>query len=108
VEVNVSIRNYGFIVKGPGYDPTLDRSIIENPMFRTEVVCVSSVTDAVEIARKMAASGVEVIELCGGFGESGMNEVVAALDLDVPVGYVTFSKAENDKLVKLLGSLPCK
>jgi hypothetical protein len=102
MEVVVGIKRYGFIVKGPGYDPAMHRCVLENPSFRTEIVCVSSVHEAAEVARAFAQAGVEVIELCGGFDESGTNEVIASLNSDVPVGHVVFSKEESSKLERLL------
>jgi len=101
-EVFMDIKRYGFIVKGPGYDPKVHRCVIENPSFRTEVVCVSSVNDALDVARNFVRDGVEVIELCGGFGEFDVNEITASLRSDVPVGYVVFSKEESCKLERLL------
>lgn len=100
----MGIKSYAFIVKAPGYNSSIHRSVLEGPEFRTEVVCVSSVAEAVQVARELTSNGVEVIELCGGFGESGAMEVIDQLGSEVPVGYVVFSKEEGDKLEKLLGA----
>ena len=98
----MSISSYGFIIKAPGYSPANHRSVIENPQFRSEVVCVSTLDQAEAAARAMAAAGIEVIELCGGFGEQAMQALVDALGTDVPVGYVTFAAGEFGKLQRLM------
>jgi len=96
------IKRYGFIVLAPGYRPDEHTAIIENPAFRTEVVCVASVAEAISVAHRFDAAGMDVIELCGGFGEAGMAEVTQALNSDTPVGYVEFTAAEHEKLTRRL------
>jgi len=56
------------------------------------LVCagVSSVADAPAVARQLVAEGVELIELCGGFGGAGLASIVSAVDNRVPVGAVFF------------------
>lgn len=98
----MSLTRYGFIVKAPGYQSDTHHAVIETPQFRTQVVCVSSVAEAQHVARQMIANGIELIELCGGFGQEGMAELVAALNTEIPVGYVTFAEQENTKLLKYL------
>jgi predicted polyphosphate/ATP-dependent NAD kinase len=63
---------------------------------RTDVigslVCVgvSDVSDAPAVARQLVADGVELIELCGGFGGAGLGLVTSAVKNRVPVGAVFF------------------
>jgi len=56
------------------------------------LVCVgvSNVSDAPAVARQLIADGVELIELCGGFGGAGLGLVVSAVKNRVPVGAVFF------------------
>jgi predicted polyphosphate/ATP-dependent NAD kinase len=56
------------------------------------LVCigVSSVADAPPLAWQLVEDGVELIELCGGFGGAGLGAVVAAVQGRVPVGAVFF------------------
>jgi predicted polyphosphate/ATP-dependent NAD kinase len=51
---------------------------------------VSSVSDAPSLARQFVEDGVELIELCGGFGGAGLAAIVAAVQGRVPVGAVFF------------------
>jgi predicted polyphosphate/ATP-dependent NAD kinase len=72
---------------------TLDDSSEEA---RTDVlgslVCVGvrTIADAPAVARRLVAEGIELIELCGGFGGVGLGAVVAAVENRVPVGAVFF------------------
>ena len=49
------------------------------------------------MARREVQNGVQLIDLCGAFGEAGMQAVVDAIDCDVPVGYVVYSQSEMQK-----------
>jgi predicted polyphosphate/ATP-dependent NAD kinase len=51
---------------------------------------VSSVSDAPSLARQLVEDGVELIELCGGFGGAGLADIVSAVQGRVPVGAVFF------------------
>lgn len=53
-------------------------------------VGVSSVSDAPDLARQLVEDGVELIELCGGFGGAGLAAIVSAVQGRVPVGAVFF------------------
>jgi predicted polyphosphate/ATP-dependent NAD kinase len=63
---------------------------------RTDVigslVCVGvpRTADAPAVARQLVADGVELIELCGGFGGAGLGAVISAVENRVPVGAVFF------------------
>lgn len=51
---------------------------------------VSSVADAPSLAQHLVEEGVELIELCGGFGGAGLALIVSAVQGRVPVGAVFF------------------
>ena len=56
------------------------------------LVCagVPRVSDAPAVARQLVADGVELIELCGGFGGAGLALIASAVKNQVPVGAVFF------------------
>ena len=93
------IQQYGFIVKDKSYDYHNDKSSMNTKEFFTEIVGVSSDDEAVLVAKEMINRGVQVIELCGGFGSKSAEYIIAQLDTNIPIGYVTFSDKENQKLV---------
>jgi len=67
------------------------------------LVCVgvSSVSAAPAIARQLVAEGVELIELCGGFGGAGLASIVSAVDKRVPVGAVFFGVEASTGLSRI-------
>ncbi|HFQ5196453.1 TPA: DUF6506 family protein [Vibrio vulnificus] len=96
------IERYGFIVKAENYDFQHDSTTLNTSGFVTEVVGVSSDEDAILVAQKMIKNGIQVIELCGGFGLESATYISECLDTDVPIGYITFSDEESRKLEKVL------
>lgn len=69
------------------------------------LVCVGvrSIADAPAVARQLVAEGVELIELCGGFGGAGLASVIAAIEGRVPVGAVFFGVDASAGLQRLSG-----
>lgn len=70
------------------------------------LVCVGvpTVAEAPAVAKQMLAQGVELIELCGGFGGAGLASVIAAVDGRVPVGAVFYGVDASAGLQRLFGS----
>jgi len=64
---------------------------------------VRKIDDAPAIARQLVAEGVELIELCGGFGGAGLGAVVAAVNGQVPVGAVFYGVDASNGLRRLFG-----
>lgn len=70
------------------------------------LVCIGvrSADQASSIARQLVAEGIELIELCGGFGGAGLGAVVSAVDGQVPVGAVFYGVDASKGLQRLFGS----
>jgi predicted polyphosphate/ATP-dependent NAD kinase len=69
------------------------------------LVCVgvSRVSDAADVVRRLIEEGVELIELCGGFGGAGLGAVVEAAQGRVPVGAVFYGVEASAGLQRLFG-----
>ncbi|MCO7227315.1 DUF6506 family protein [Pleionea sp. CnH1-48] len=98
----MTLTHYGFIVKAPGYSADSHSLNMDSEHFHTMIVGVSSLDEAIVAAKKMVADGIQVIELCGGFGTEDRELLIQAVDSEVPVGSVSFSKSEKDKLTAFL------
>ena len=67
---------------------------------------VSSAAEAPALARRLVADGVELIELCGGFGGAGLAAVVSAVQGRVPVGAVFFGVDASPGLSRIFSKSP--
>jgi hypothetical protein len=72
------------------------------------LICVGvpSVAAAPAAACKLVADGVELIELCGGFGGAGLASIISAVEGRVPVGAVFYGVDASAGLQRLFGSKP--
>lgn len=69
--------------------PVVDHEM--NTLSITMRVCsATSYKNAIEIAKKVVNDGVEVIELCGGFGVHGVSMLKQALPDNILIGVVRF------------------
>jgi hypothetical protein len=82
---------WAYLYEHPDTDPAADRVVIDRAGQRTLLVPVPEASLAVDVARALVDEGVELIELCGGFGLAAAAAVVAAVGGRVPVGHVTFA-----------------
>ena len=69
------------------------------------MVCVgvADIASAPALARQLVNDGVELIELCGGFGGAGLAAVIAAVEGRVPVGAVFYGCDASAGLQRLFG-----
>lgn len=88
----MKITNYGFIVKGEGYNARTNKSTLDSGTFKTTVVGVETEEQAIEVAKQMFAEGIQIVELCGGFDSKSADKIMDVLENSMPVGYVTFSR----------------
>jgi hypothetical protein len=64
---------------------------------------VRDIGEATVVARQLADDGVELIELCGGFGGAGLGAIVNAVQGKVPVGAVFYGVDASAGLQRLFG-----
>ena len=67
-------------------------------------VGVRNASEAAAAARRLVGEGVELIELCGGFGGEGLGAVVQAVQGKVPVGAVFYGVDASAGLQRLFGA----
>ncbi len=71
----MQISRYAFIVKGPGYFPEEHTAEICSKYFSTKVVGVSNYEAAALAIKGLIANDVQLIELCGGFTQTEVDEL---------------------------------
>jgi hypothetical protein len=100
----MALHRFGFIVKGAGYDPKLHTASLASPQITTTIVGVSTPEQALPVARQMLADGIQLIELCGGFGPIWTARVIGAIDAAIPVGSVSYGPESIDQMHDLFAS----
>lgn len=67
-------------------------------------VGVRDIGEAAAVARQLVDEGVELIELCGGFGGAGLGVIENAVQGKVPVGAVFYGVDASAGLQRLFGA----
>jgi ribosomal protein S18 acetylase RimI-like enzyme len=94
----MALTRFGFIVTGSGLDPDQHVAIMESPTFKMIAIGVSRPDQGPEAARRLMAHGVQLIELCGGFGPKWTAAVLDAIEHKVPVGSVGYGPESIDSM----------
>lgn len=94
----MALTRFGFIVKGTGYVPAEYTVTLSSPAITTIMVGVSRPEEALPVAQRMVADGVQLIELCGGFGPIWTARVIEAIAGAVPVGSVAYGPESIDQM----------
>lgn len=91
------------IVKAPGYDPSIHKASLASDVFSTDVICVSSLEQALGVAVALVRDKVQLIELCGGFTPAEADQLRDGIGGTIPVGLVQYSPEELKHLSLLFG-----
>lgn len=94
----MALTDFGFIVTGSGFDPEKDVSVMETPSFRMMTIGVPTADHGPAAAKRLVSEGVQLIELCGGFGPVWTARVIEAIDDAVPVGSVAYGPEAVDRV----------
>jgi hypothetical protein len=100
----MALTKFGFIVTGAQLDPVRHRMMMESPGFTMIAVGVSRAEQGPEVARQMMEDGVQLIELCGGFGPVWTARVIEAIEGRIPVGSVGYGPESVDALASLFST----
>jgi len=89
----LALTKFGFIVTG---DDFVQYQGTEK--FSMKVVGVSDASQGVAVAREMVSEGIQLIELCGGFGPVWTGKIIEATEHAVPVGSVGYGPESIDAM----------
>lgn len=92
----MALTYFGFIVTGDAFVQYQGTDT-----FRMKVVGVRSAAEGVAVAVEMVEEGVQLIEVCGGFGPVWTGRIIEAINGAVPVGYVGYGPESIDGMHRL-------
>lgn len=92
---------FAFLIMGENFNSDEDRAEIGSET--AQIIGVTDINNACDVACKLLNSGIDCIELCGAFGEEGAEKIICATENKIPVGFVTHLSVQNDLYRKVFG-----
>ncbi|MDD5792755.1 MAG: DUF6506 family protein [Erysipelotrichaceae bacterium] len=74
-----------YMILSSKYNSEVDFASIKDG--KAAIVGVKDIDDAIKTAKRLLKMGYDAFELCGGFKKEGADQLVKALDYQVPIGY---------------------
>ena len=93
--------DFVFLAMGAGYQADIHHASFMHPRGKTTILCVETLEEACAQAKKLAAEGVNLIELCGAFGKEGADAIAKSAGDGVAVGYVIHDPSQDDNFAAL-------
>jgi hypothetical protein len=100
----MALSRFGFIVTGRGLDPSVHRQEMTSGAFTMITVGVSRPEQGVAVAQALVAEGIQLLELCGGFGPLWTARVLEAIEHRIPVGSVAYGPESIDQMYALFAT----
>jgi hypothetical protein len=100
----MALKYWAYIFLSPGFDP--EKNVTEmqsaSTRFKTIGIDMNDKAKVVAIAQQLVSEGVQMIELCGGFGPEWITKVREAIDGVIPIGGVFYGPEARKPLLDVL------
>ncbi|PWU08043.1 MAG: hypothetical protein C5B47_05260 [Verrucomicrobia bacterium] len=100
----MALKKWAYLYLSPGFSPEKNTTISSSN--QCEFIAVgfdfASKQDVIEIVRRLIADGVQMIELCGGFGPLWVAKVSEAINGIVPVGSTAYGPEARKPMLDIL------
>ena len=102
----MALNYFGYIFLSPGFSP--ERNTITTRNEQCEFIAVGiDITHketVIDVAKKLVNEGVQMIELCGGFGPLWVAKISESINHAVPVGSVAYGPEARQPLLNILSN----
>lgn len=100
----MALKYWAYIFLSPGFDPHRHHAVLESPQtkMKTIGIDIKRKEDVIEVAKQLVKEGVQMIELCGGFGPIWVAKVLEAVHHAIPVGSVMYGPEARKPMLDIL------
>jgi len=100
----MALRYWAYIFLSPGFDAKQHVAVLESEQCRYKTIGIemNKKEQVVEVAKQLVAEGVQMIELCGGFGPTWIAKVSEAINGAIPIGGVFYGPEARKPILEIL------
>jgi len=100
----MSLNYFAYIYMSPGFSPENNTVVSENnhAKFKAVGINMGEQVLAIDVAKKLVSEGVQMIEVCGGFGPNWIAKISEAIHHAVPIGGVYYGPEARKPLLEIL------
>lgn len=88
---------FAFIIMGE-FNNKDDRASIHDGT--AQIIGVSNIDEAIEVAEELYKSGIDCIELCGAFGEENAKKIIQMTENKIPIGHIVHLPEQDEVYLK--------
>lgn len=98
------VKSWAFLFLSSGYSPEKNTVKLNNNETKVTVIGLdpNQIDRTTEIAKQLVADGVQVIELCGGFGPQWVTKIKEATNYKIPVGTVMYGPEDRAPMLEIV------
>jgi len=102
----MALKYWAYIFLSPGFDAKQHIRTMESNScrFKTVGIDITKKEQVIEIAKQLVTEGVQLIELCGGFGPQWITKVSEAIDGVIPIGGVFYGPEARKPMLDILAN----
>lgn len=100
----MALKYWAYVFLSPGFDPNKQHSLLESNQSKVKLIGIElkRKEDVLQVAKKLVEEGVQMIELCGGFGPIWVTKVLEEIQHAVPVGCVMYGPEARKAILDIL------
>ena len=100
----MALRYWAYIFLSPGFNRDEHQVTMESSQTRMKAIGIDmdKKEEVIEIAKQLVEDGVQMIELCGGFGPNWVAKVSEAIHYVVPIGTVMYGPEARKPMLEIL------
>lgn len=100
----MALKYFAYIYLSPGFTPEKNTVISENERCKFKAIGIDlhHKEKAIDIAKKLLNEGVQMIELCGGFGPIWIAKISEAIDYVIPIGSTAYGPEARQPMLDIM------
>lgn len=102
----MALKAWAYIYLSPGFSPEKHTTTVRSADCRFTAIGIDfgEPERVIEIARQLVTDGIQMIELCGGFGPLWVAKVSEAIGGKIPIGSTAYGPEARKPLLAIVAS----